>query len=161
MINPDAKIKYCPSCLGKDIIKKNHMGYTFYKGLVISDSFSNLCPECKEFLKSTDIPLSDWWVFENIECEPEFVFALDKLKKENLDEYKLKIQQFIKINQENLESEKHIQNNQQNIPKCPTCGSINIKKISGTKRFVSTGIFGLSSSNIGKTMECNNCGYKW
>lgn len=48
-----------------------------------------------------------------------------------------------------------------NIPKCPTCGSTNIKKISSTKRFVSTGLFGLASSNIGKTMECKNCGYKW
>ena len=48
-----------------------------------------------------------------------------------------------------------------NKPKCPTCGSTNIKKISGTKRFVTTGLFGLASSNIGKTMECKNCGYKW
>lgn len=49
----------------------------------------------------------------------------------------------------------------QNIPKCPTCGSTNISKISDTKRFVTTGLFGLASSNIGKTMECKNCGYKW
>lgn len=48
-----------------------------------------------------------------------------------------------------------------NKPKCPTCGSTNIRKISGTKRFVTTGLFGLASSNIGKTMECKNCGYKW
>lgn len=47
------------------------------------------------------------------------------------------------------------------IPKCPTCGSTNIKNISGTKRWLSTGIFGLASSNIGKTMQCNSCGYKW
>lgn len=47
------------------------------------------------------------------------------------------------------------------MPKCPTCGSTNISKISDTKRFVTTGLFGLASSNIGKTMECKNCGYKW
>ena len=46
-------------------------------------------------------------------------------------------------------------------PKCPTCGSTNIKKISSTKRWLSTGIFGLASSNIGKTMVCGSCGYKW
>lgn len=46
-------------------------------------------------------------------------------------------------------------------PKCPTCGSTNIKNISGTKRWLSTGIFGLASSNIGKTMQCNSCGYKF
>lgn len=49
----------------------------------------------------------------------------------------------------------------QNIPKCPTCGSTNIKKISGTKRWLSAGLFGLASSNIGKSMCCQNCGYKW
>ena len=48
-----------------------------------------------------------------------------------------------------------------NKPKCPTCNSTNITKISGTKRFVTTGLFGLASSNVGKTMECKNCGYKW
>lgn len=41
-----------------------------------------------------------------------------------------------------------------NVSKCPTCGSINIQKISGTKRWVTTGLFGLASSNVGKTMEC-------
>ena len=50
---------------------------------------------------------------------------------------------------------------QQYIPKCPTCGSPDIKKITGGKRWVTTGIFGLGSSNLGKTLECNNCGYKW
>ena len=50
---------------------------------------------------------------------------------------------------------------QQYIPKCPTCGSPDIKKITGGKRWITTGIFGLGSSNLGKTLECNNCGYKW
>lgn len=58
---------------------------------------------------------------------------------------------------------RHTINNSQNrnIPKCPTCGSTNIKKISGTKRWLSAGLFGLASSNIGKSMYCQNCGYKW
>lgn len=46
-------------------------------------------------------------------------------------------------------------------PKCPTCGSTNIQKISGTKRWLSTGLFGIASSDVGKTMVCKNCGYKW
>lgn len=53
------------------------------------------------------------------------------------------------------------QTQQQNIPKCPTCGSTNIQKISTTRRLVTTGLFGLASSNVGKTMLCKNCGYKW
>lgn len=50
---------------------------------------------------------------------------------------------------------------QQNIPKCPTCGSTNVHKISSSKKalgFITVGIF---SSNFGKTMHCKNCGYKW
>lgn len=50
---------------------------------------------------------------------------------------------------------------QSNTPKCPTCGSTNIQKISGTKRWLSTGLFGLASSDIGKSMYCKSCGYKW
>ena len=46
-------------------------------------------------------------------------------------------------------------------PLCPTCGSTDIQKISGTKRWLSTGLFGLASSDIGKSMCCKKCGYKW
>ncbi len=48
-----------------------------------------------------------------------------------------------------------------NIPECPTCGSEDILKISTSRRFVSTGLLGLASSDLGKTMRCKNCGYKW
>ena len=48
-----------------------------------------------------------------------------------------------------------------NIPKCPTCGSTDIKDISTLNRMVSVGAFGLASDKIGKTKECKNCGYKW
>lgn len=40
---------------------------------------------------------------------------------------------------------------------CPYCQSTNTKKISGTSRFMSTGIFGLASGKIGKQWHCNNC----
>ena len=46
-------------------------------------------------------------------------------------------------------------------PKCPHCGSTNISKISTASRLVSTSLFGLASSKVGKTMECKKCGYKW
>lgn len=50
---------------------------------------------------------------------------------------------------------------QPNTPKCPTCGSTKVHKIGVMERGVSVGLFGLFSSKIGKTMKCNNCGYKW
>lgn len=49
-------------------------------------------------------------------------------------------------------------NGGQNLPKCPTCGSLNVKKIGGVERAASVGLFGLFSKKIGKTFECKNCG---
>ena len=46
-------------------------------------------------------------------------------------------------------------------PKCPTCGSTNIKDISTLNRAVSIGMVGLASDKIGKQFCCKNCGYKW
>ena len=47
------------------------------------------------------------------------------------------------------------------IPKCPTCGSPDIAKISLASKAAGGFMFGLFSSNVRKTMKCNNCGYKW
>ncbi len=53
-------------------------------------------------------------------------------------------------------------NNQQaNVPKCPTCQSTNVEKISIGKKAFGGALFGLFSSDIRNTMHCKNCGYKW
>ena len=44
---------------------------------------------------------------------------------------------------------------------CPNCNSTNIKRISTSSRMLSGLTFGILSSNIGKTYQCNNCKYKW
>ena len=48
-----------------------------------------------------------------------------------------------------------------NKPKCPTCGSTNIKKMGGIERGASIAAFGLFSKKINKTFKCSNCGYTW
>lgn len=48
-----------------------------------------------------------------------------------------------------------------NKPKCPTCGSTNVKKIGGIERGASIAAFGIFSKKINKTFKCNNCGYTW
>ena len=101
-----------------------------------------------------NINLEEFKILQNISLEEDFLKAMDKLKAEDIVEFNLKMSQF-------KQSSPQSQPQSDNTPKCPTCGSTNIKKISGTKRWVSTGIFGLASSNIGKTMQCENCGCKW
>ena len=48
---------------------------------------------------------------------------------------------------------------QSRVPKCPTCGSTNIRKIGGVERGASIWAFGIFSKKINKTFKCNNCGY--
>ena len=53
------------------------------------------------------------------------------------------------------------QQEQANLPKCPTCGSTNIRKIGGVERGTSIVAFGIFSKKINKTFKCGNCGYTW
>ena len=50
----------------------------------------------------------------------------------------------------------------QYVPKCPTCGSPDITKISGVTKAAKVGAFGIfGAGDIGKTYKCRNCGSKW
>ncbi len=44
-----------------------------------------------------------------------------------------------------------------NLPKCPICGSTDLKKLSTLNRGASAFMWGLGSNKIGKTYECRNC----
>lgn len=47
-------------------------------------------------------------------------------------------------------------------PKCPTCGSVNIEKISLGGKVGSAALFGVFAiGHISKTFKCKNCGHKW
>lgn len=49
----------------------------------------------------------------------------------------------------------------QNKPKCHTCGSVNIKRISTTSKVVGAAMFGLFSKMARSQFKYENCGYKW
>lgn len=94
---------------------------------------------------------NEFKTIRDISTDLDFLKSMSQLKKDDIIEFNLKMSQFKSTLNESTA----------NIPKCPTCGSTDIKKISGTKRWVGTGLFGLASSDVGKTMKCNNCGYKF
>lgn len=52
-------------------------------------------------------------------------------------------------------------NYQSNTPKCPTCGSTNIKLITATERATSILGLGIFSKKINKSYKCLNCKYTW
>ena len=47
------------------------------------------------------------------------------------------------------------------VPKCPTCGSPDIEKISGTSKAVSFALFGIFSNKDKHQFKCKKCGYEW
>ena len=100
----------------------------------------------------------DNFVTNELQSNP--LFSIEEYNKQinkqievenEISEYQKKKQ--LEIQSKNLKT----MNNNNCVPKCPTCGSTNIKKISTTNRIVSTGLFGLASSKIGKQWHCNNC----
>ena len=54
------------------------------------------------------------------------------------------------------------QNGNVGVPKCPVCGSTNLKKITGTRKAMKIGLFGLfGAGDLGKTYQCGQCGAKF
>ena len=178
------KLKYCKNCLGNDITSKelevspkhplispkgrpylSQYYYTIYKGFVrtyteVGDN--SICPTCKQPLTEMNLTEEEWFVLHAVSLEQDFVFAMDKLKKDDIIEFTTKMTQFNELHRQWYKNRLNISQSQQsNTPKCPTCGSTNIKKISGTRRWIGVGLFGIASSDVGKTRECNDCGYKW
>lgn len=51
--------------------------------------------------------------------------------------------------------------NDANQPKCPTCGSTNINRISTASKFTGATLFGLFSKTAKSQFQCGSCGYKW
>lgn len=122
----------------------------------VSGSKKESCSFCgNNVLTETSLTIDDFKKICAISTDPDFFVAMAELKEKDSIEFYAKLGQM----SGGVEQKSRVEEN--NTPKCPTCGSPNIKKISGTKRWLGTGLFGLASSDIGKTMCCNSCGYKW
>lgn len=61
------------------------------------------------------------------------------------------------VSEEQYKQGKTNSNNNQHIPKCPICGSADLKKLDALDRGFSAFMFGLGSNKIGKTYQCKNC----
>ena len=49
----------------------------------------------------------------------------------------------------------------ENTPKCPTCSSTNIRKLSATSKLVDVAVWGVLSRKAHKQWHCDNCGSEW
>ena len=111
-----------------------------------------------------DSKLEDQFIEECIKSSPEFDEYLfnnrDKIKAQKSAEYERDMAIGDAIRQ-GADVKTAFRNGGHNMPKCPTCGSLNVRHISGGERVASVGFFGIFSKKINKTFKCGNCGYTW
>lgn len=108
--------------------------------------------------------MEDKFIEECVKTSPEFDQELfDKrpyIQKKRSQEYNRMLNAHEAI-RAGADPKLAFKNGGQNLPKCPACGSLNVKKIGGVERAASVGFFGLFSKKINKSFECKNCGYTW
>lgn len=160
--------KYCPKCAKVDIPEKDICDFCEtelietniqYKFIDWKANSSKIEMDIIYKFQIEDNPLFDKKIYlKRIKGDPlERRKELDRKKEqEEKDRYR---ENMIKLHGSDTIS--NSSNAAPNVPKCPTCQSTNIKKISVGSKAVGFATVGVFSSNFGKTMVCNNCGYKW
>ena len=162
----------CPEC-GKEISDQSkqciHCGYPISEIVTPHRTDERIC-----IVNGKEIYLH--FLLYNIETKEKFdrlvrtidckgttaikiIKEVDETKKipETLN-FETRTQSLKRQEQEKLQRQ---QQEQANLPKCPTCGSTNIRKIGSVERGTSIVAFGIFSKKINKTFKCGNCGYTW
>lgn len=75
--------------------------------------------------------------------------------------YLLRLERVKQAKQMDYKSGHTLEQKLQNVPKCPTCQSADIKKISTASKAGSVFMWGLLSQKVKKQWHCNNCGSEW
>lgn len=106
-----------------------------------------------------------WWFDKYEELGGKFSarYETDEQRKKRLDEQYGKDSQAYQqaIVEQCIEADRSKKQESSNIPKCPTCGSTNIKRITGTERAVSILGLGVFSKKINKSYKCVKCKSTW
>ena len=162
----------CPEC-GKEISDQSkqciHCGYPISEIITPHRTDERIC-----IVNGKEIYLH--FLLDNIETKEKFdrlvrtidckgttaikiIKEVEETKKipETLN-FETRTQSLKRQEQEKLQRQ---QQEQANLPKCPTCGSTNIRKIGSVERGTSIVAFGIFSKKINKTFKCGNCGYTW
>lgn len=161
-------IYYCKSCdkTYDNVYKGNSKNAEFAHGYIGGWGHGlTKCPYCQSELIDTNLPDNDFNIIRDVSnYNREVLDAMIKLKNQDIIEYELKMSQF-RTQYEQQQSLKQSQVQQtgrsDNRPKCPTCGSTNIEKISVGKKLGGGFLFGIFSSDVRNTMHCKDCGAKW
>lgn len=156
-------IMYCEQCdlTGQNTEQYPQISKEFARGYL--DIYylgpGDACPFCKSQLIDSGISHYDFNVIGAVSnYNRQLLKAVIELNKKDLIEYEFKMTEFrIRYEQDKQQKEQE----SSNLPKCPTCGSKNIKKIGEFERVSSVAMLGAYSKKFNKSYKCVNCGYTW
>lgn len=150
--------KKCKNCSSKMKLLSEELKYKYH---IFTDDWTQISNEEMNFRKEN-------FVMTELKNNP--IFSIEEYKKQVQNQEQIKEELEVYQQKQNLEQQNKISNetrkilDKQNcIPKCPICGSTNIKKITMTTRAVKTATFGVVGAvdDAGKTYKCENCGSKF
>ena len=151
LFDTDTSCDKCKSTVIMDKVQFDTL-YNQYKSSTDKEQEQlRLSPAYKEFCKYV-FPTTKKPTIEEREKQRKITKEKELLKRKQEQEYVEKHIKHIKPNKEEIK---------QYIPRCPTCQSPDVERLSTSTKIVGTGFFGLGSKTIGKTYKCKNCGYYW
>ena len=114
-----------------------------------------------EYIEKDQLDEALAYIQDKFKCSKEVSEETLVLFKEQIYAVIKEIRGRNKLSPEQIAYNNAVARSWQNKPKCPTCGSTDIKSISGLNRGVSVAVLGMFSKKINKSFECKHCGYTW
>lgn len=149
------KARYCPYCKEHGTTQQlPKFAYPFYYFGYYGTNEDIKCEYCENIMVKMNLTNNEFNIIIKISGDSSFIDAMDELKQKDIIEFNLKMSQF-------KSQVSQTQQQEDNTPKCPTCGSTNIEKIGGLERAGSVYMFGIFSKKINKSFKCCNCKFTW
>lgn len=140
----------------------NMKGNTFLKTTVLVDGNEVGTMKCSEYLDLNVSPGNyKIELYFRDKCAVSEIVEISPNHLEEYYAYKQTLTGLKRVPANSVKWNKPLEKGATNIPKCPTCGSTNIKRLSLTGKVFSVEMVGLASNSVGKTFVCKNCKYKW
>jgi len=136
------------------------------------EKYVRYCPFCDKYYSRWDL-LCAFCIRDNI-----LLIEWNEMTKKQKEEWKNKTKPRRSISEINPDTLKKLQKDAnafdsqyraeleekeypKYVPKCPVCGSPDLRKISATSKVLDVAFWGFAAGKPKKTYHCNNCGYEW
>lgn len=136
------------------------------------EKYVRYCPFCDKYYSRWDL-LCAFCIRDNI-----LLIEWNEMTKKQKEEWKNKTKPRRSISEINPDTLKKLQKDAnafdaqyraeleekerpKYVPKCPTCGSPDLRKISATSKALDVAFWGFAAGKPKKTYHCNNCDYEF